>query len=346
MFLIVGVKMRSKKPIKAFILEHVTKHPADIVSYTAEKRGVSRTAVINHINQLIKANQLQKTGRTKQTRYYRSDAVCKTMRFSLKKPLDEMLIFSEQIAPSLKKLVNKNAFGISEYATTELLNNAKDHSRGRFVEITFDVQFNTLKIEVLDDGIGVFENLNTVLGYDDLRDTILQLTKGKFTTDANNHSGEGLFFTSRSVDLFCIEANGLSFVCDNVSQDWTIHASGINTGSKISLEISVDSTTDLVEVFKKYQDEDSLEFSKTDMKVKLLDVMGARLISRSQAKRLVQGFERFSTITLDFLGVEAVGQGFVDEIFRVYQRAHPDIVFHYINANENVGYMIQRGLPK
>ncbi len=80
------------------------------------------------------------------------------------------------------------------------------------------------------------------------------------------------------------------------------------------------------------------------MKIKRVEALGDRLISRSQAKRLTSGFERFVDITLDFDRVEAVGQGFVDELFRVYQQAHPEIRFHYINANENVEFMIKRGL--
>ncbi len=34
-------------------------------------------------------------------------------------------------------------------------------------------------------------------------------------------------------------------------------------------------------------------------------------------------FERFQTVVLDFTGVEEIGQDFADEVFRVFQRAHP-----------------------
>ena len=43
---------------------------------------------------------------------------------------------------------------------------------------------------------------------------------------------------------------------------------------------------------------------------------GEKLISRSQAKRLVQRFERFRTVVLDFSGVAEIGQAFADEVFR------------------------------
>ena len=43
----------------------------------------------------------------------------------------------------------------------------------------------------------------------------------------------------------------------------------------------------------------------------------------------------------DFNGIDFMGQGFADEIFRVFQNAHPDIVLRPINANEAVLGMIQ-----
>lgn len=45
---------------------------------------------------------------------------------------------------------------------------------------------------------------------------------------------------------------------------------------------------------------------------------------------------------LDFEGVKGVGQGFDDEIFRVYSNNHPQINFKYINENKSVKMMIER----
>lgn len=66
-------------------------------------------------------------------------------------------------------------------------------------------------------------------------------------------------------------------------------------------------------------------------------------ISRSQAKRVVFGLEKFQELILDFTGVKSVGQGFVDEVFRVFHSKHPDMEIKYINANEDVEFMIKRG---
>lgn len=67
-----------------------------------------------------------------------------------------------------------------------------------------------------------------------------------------------------------------------------------------------------------------------------------RYISRSQAKRILAGLEKFKQVTLDFRRVQSVGQGFVDEVFRVFQRNHPDIDIRFTHANPSVEFMIKR----
>ena len=42
--------------------------------------------------------------------------------------------------------------------------------------------------------------------------------------------------------------------------------------------------------------------------------------------------------------IRLVGQGFVDEVFRVYVNQHSNIKFKYINANSDVEFMINRSL--
>ena len=68
------------------------------------------------------------------------------------------------------------------------------------------------------------------------------------------------------------------------------------------------------------------------------------LISRSQAKRVVRNLEKFHTILLDFTGIETVGQGFADEIFRVYQNENPGMEILPTHANEDIQRMIKRAI--
>ncbi len=69
---------------------------------------------------------------------------------------------------------------------------------------------------------------------------------------------------------------------------------------------------------------------------------GVELISRSEAKRLLHGLEKFREVVLDFTGVEMVGQGFADEVFRVWQREHPEVRLLPVHMSEPVAFMVER----
>ena len=113
-------------------------------------------------------------------------------------------------------------------------------------------------------------------------------------------------------------------------------------GTCVVFEIYKNTDRNLETIFESYTDKFS--FNKTDILVDLSQHFGERLISRSQAKRVCRRLENFTYITLDFKKVEAVGQGFVDQIFRIYQREYPNIVIQYIHANTSVDFMIKRCL--
>ena len=66
-----------------------------------------------------------------------------------------------------------------------------------------------------------------------------------------------------------------------------------------------------------------------------------QLLSRSQARRVLARFERFSEIMLDFRGVTIIGQAFADEIFRVFRREHPEIEILAVNTSNDIRQMIR-----
>ena len=51
---------------------------------------------------------------------------------------------------------------------------------------------------------------------------------------------------------------------------------------------------------------------------------------------------KFKIILLDFKDVPVVGQAFADEIYRVFQNAHPDIQIKEENMSEGVRFMVER----
>ena len=72
-----------------------------------------------------------------------------------------------------------------------------------------------------------------------------------------------------------------------------------------------------------------------------LFTIGVRFISRSEARRVVGGLEKFRNVIFDFKGVEEIGQGFADEVFRVWSRAHPDIKVEAVGASRPVAFLIE-----
>jgi len=65
-------------------------------------------------------------------------------------------------------------------------------------------------------------------------------------------------------------------------------------------------------------------------------------MSRSEAKRLLLGLDDYSVLDFNFKNVDEVGQGFCDEIFRVYVNKNPGKVLSYHGASVVVRYMIER----
>jgi hypothetical protein len=81
-------------------------------------------------------------------------------------------------------------------------------------------------------------------------------------------------------------------------------------------------------------------FETSTVSVLLAEFEG-ELISRSQAKRVVARLEVFEKVDLDFNGVKNIGQGFADELVRVWPLAHPDTQLIITNATEAVEKMIK-----
>ncbi|MBI2623383.1 MAG: STAS-like domain-containing protein [Candidatus Liptonbacteria bacterium] len=65
-------------------------------------------------------------------------------------------------------------------------------------------------------------------------------------------------------------------------------------------------------------------------------------ISRSCAREVLSGLEKFKIILFDYEKVPMVGQAFADEIYRVFQELHPDIRLENENMSEGVRFMVER----
>lgn len=87
-------------------------------------------------------------------------------------------------------------------------------------------------------------------------------------------------------------------------------------------------------------EEDDYGLTKTVVPVRMARHGAEKLIARSQAKRLLARVDRFNTVLFDFQDVEDAGRAFIDEIFRVFDRSHPNIIVLAINTSDKLEKMI------
>lgn len=329
--------------IKEFLLKTLPKHPHDVVQITMKHFQITRMTVTRHLSALIKQGKVFKTGNTRNTSYFLTSVRDRKYTYNMTKSLKEHIVWQNDIAPLFHALPD-NINAILQYGFTELFNNAIDHSQASKITVELFWEKDDINLVIQDNGIGVFQRISNIFHFQDMRECLLHLTKGKLTTDPINHSGEGIFFTSRAFDTFTLIANGLCFYRNNLLQDWSASSVPMNKGTEIKLCLSTHSKTNLADLFHQYTSTDDLAFTKTELLVDLSQLKDEHLISRSQAKRVLMNIEPFTIVTLDFSKVKTVGQGFVDEVFRVYKLKHPSVSIQYINANADIIFMIKRGL--
>lgn len=257
--------------------------------------------------------------------------------------LEEHLVWRKAVADTGID-TDRPATRLMEYSLQEMVNNAIDHSGGTRVSVRVWSTPDMLAFQVTDDGEGAFAHLRRGLGLEDDFDAIAALTKGKQTTWRERHSGEGIFFTSKMVDLFKITANGKTWTVDNLLEDQSVGITRDTVATRVYGQVDPTTTRTSSEVFARFTNDDNA-FTHTKPSVKLAS-LGLRFASRSEARRLMAGLDEFTEIDIDFADVSEVGQGFVDEVFRVWAQNHPDKTLNPINMNPAVEFMVHRGLAR
>lgn len=258
--------------------------------------------------------------------------------------LQEHVVWAEKIRPQVQDLPD-NILRILEYGFSEMLNNAIDHSEGTTVAVWIQRSSEEVKIWIMDDGIGIFNKIKKVLNLEDPHDAILELSKGKFTTDPEHHTGEGIFFTSRACDSFFILSDIIRFGRFQ-NADWLVKQEELpNKGTSVIMEVNYKTKRTLNQVFDEFASEhEEYGFTRTRVPIALGQYGPDGLMSRSKARRVLNRFSRFKEVILDFVNVDFIGPAFADEIFRVYAKSHPDVHILWVNANESIQKMIQKAL--
>jgi len=317
---------------------------ADIVRL----RDISRQTAAQHLRELVGAGRLTKVGSTHNARYlaarkkgYGGQGRWRFSALHRTAALDEDEVFSEAaLRLNLKRRLSPAAYRIVNYAFTEMTNNAIEHSRAPSVRVAVECSGGDLRFEVVDHGIGAFESVRKKFRLNDHLEAVELLMKGKQTTDPRHHSGQGIFFTSRIADRFALESARLKLIVDHRAKDTFLEDVRVFRGTRVLFTLKQRSRKDLRTLFDEYSNED-YEFDKTEIVVHLSKKEGD-YVSRSEAKRLLFGLERFRRIVFDFRRVTGIGQGFADEIFRVFQGQHPGLRIEVVHMSDAVEFMIRR----
>lgn len=309
---------------------------------------LSRTAVHRKLQELEREGILRLIGKANRARYVRADAKIIQAAFDgeqtfrrrmANQGLQEDLVLKEiKQQTGIFSGLGNSVVRIIDYAFTEMLNNAIEHSLSDRIEVVMKRTDRTLIFSVLDYGVGIFNNIVQHRGLSNENEAIQDLLKGKQTTAPDRHTGEGIFFSSKIVDLMTIRGSNKKLIFDNIIQDVFVRTVSSIRGTRVDCTIALDNPTDITEIFRRYTDEE-YRFNATALSVALY-AGETEYISRSQARRLLVGLEGFTQVTLDFNSVRMIGQGFGDEIFRVWQSAHPHVVINIVNANDSVLLMI------
>jgi hypothetical protein len=142
-----------------------------------------------------------------------------------------------------------------------MFNNALDHSNARNVTLSLKRTAASTEMQLLDDGVGIFRKIQAALNLIDERHSVLELAKGKFTTNPDNHTGKGIFFTSRVLDQFNILSGGVYFSHEyGDDEDWILENENPNVGTAVFMRLHNHTARTTRSIFDQYTSEDTLAY--------------------------------------------------------------------------------------
>ena len=141
--------------IKNYILEKIDAHDDGFIGKTVSTYGISDKTVYRYLQEMVNEGILVKD--KKQYSLCYDEAGFDIKRAEAEK-LGEDMVYTQNILKYVDDL-KSNVRAIWDYGFTEIMNNAIDHSNAEGVKII--VRKNRLRtsIAIIDDGIGIFENI-------------------------------------------------------------------------------------------------------------------------------------------------------------------------------------------
>ena len=310
-----------KKAIILYLLEKIDANADNLSKSVSETFGVNQNTIHTYINQLVDDGVIKRVMRG----HYELVENVKIYTLNRAKgDLDsDMYAYNAYLKNHIIDLP-RNVQEIWEYAFSEMVNNVMDHSQSDDAQIIVSRNYFKTTVIISDNGIGIFEKIKNYFNLDSLDDAICELFKGKLTTDSKNHSGEGIFFTSKIMDEFFVWSSKRVFTCNKYDDSKIEEVSfGALKGTNVFMTLSNFTHKQVKDVFDMYSDVDG-GFKKTV--IPLRNIFDTSPVSRSQARRVCNRLNDFEEVVLDFQSLDWMGQGFAHQIFVVFASEHPEIV--------------------
>lgn len=314
-------------------------HPHDLAAHVAQSAGVGRGTAQKALQRLVSLGWLQREGTARRPHFKPGLLRQVVMRYPLA-GLQEDRPWARDFAPcfSLPTEVQR----MTQHAFGELLNNAIDHSGGTNVTVSLRQTPSHVQLLVSDDGCGVFDQLARSFALDDPALAMLELSKGKLTSQPARHAGRGLFFTSRLADVFDLHANASAFQHREwEGSGWRPGRALKHQGTSVYAAIALDTKRTLESVLQAHSVSGAgFGFERTVVPLRLLTTPLAGLDSRAQARRVAARLAAFKRAEMDFEGVPHIGHSFADELFRVLTPELGEVDLVALNMAPEVAAMI------
>jgi anti-sigma regulatory factor (Ser/Thr protein kinase) len=324
--------------VTPWITAAALQEPQTLATLLMARLDVGRRTANRLLRQLVDGQWLLREG-SKRRPVYRPGPLRQVVQRYDVHGLQEDTPWRRDFAPCFD--LAPNVRRMAAHAFTELLNNAIDHSGGQRVTVSMRQTAMHLQLLVSDDGCGLFRRVEQAFDIADPHRAMFELSKGKLTTQPDRHSGHGLFFCSRLADIFDIHTAQAAFQYRPWgTRQWHNARPAATTGTSVYLAIALDTSRTLDAVLHAHSASGhGVAFERTQVPLQLLADGGA-LASRAEARRVGQRLQAFSQADIDFSGLDDVGHGFADELFRVFGRAHPGLALRPLGMNARVQAMV------
>ncbi len=323
-----------KHSIIMYLLEQIYSGQPDVSKTVAEKCDISRNTVNNYLGELEENEIIKKVKRNSY------ELIEHPREYTLSREKNELesdTYFYDRFFKKHIENCTDEAKQIWQYAISEMVNNVIDHSAADKLNILVQQNYLNTMVVLYDDGVGIFNKIKEHFSFATLDEARQELFKGKLTTDSDNHSGEGIFFTSRLMDTFLIISSEMVFTTNKYNQESNFNlGSSQLDGTCVVMILSNFTHRRISDIFDQYS---NIEDGFTKTVIPMRGMFDSAPVSRSQAKRVCHRLDSFKEIVLDFDGLDWMGQAFAHQLFVVYRNQHPDMVMTPINMNDEVAKM-------